>query len=312
MAPCACADNKPDHFTPYMLGDFVGPVANQFSDVKIAEGESPRPIDRVFYKFNYYNNLNKPMWADPTEPIHNVDLYRHVFGFEKTFLDQRVSVGLRVPFYTLDAEAKDFQLVPDPNTGALVGAPGGPGFNTTQFGNVSAIAKGVLWEDHQTGSLISAGATISFPTSSSRKINPGQSTLAYFQPFGGFILSRGDLFIQGFTSITLPVAHAESIVLFNDLGVGYYVYRANERSGGLTAVAPTVELHMANPLRSPDPGVNLFGIVDDEKLHNVIDVTLGTTLEFGARATLGAGLVFPLTGPKPFDVEALVQLNYRF
>ncbi len=58
--------------------------------------------------------------------------------------------------------------------------------------------------------------------------------------------------------------------------------------------------------------MNLFGIVDDEKLHNVIDVTLGTTLEFGARATLGAGLVFPLTGPKPFDVEALVQLNYRF
>src|SRR5262245_21400973 len=52
MAPCACADSKPSFFTPYMLGDFVGPVANQFSDVKIAEGESPRPIDRVFYKFN--------------------------------------------------------------------------------------------------------------------------------------------------------------------------------------------------------------------------------------------------------------------
>src|SRR5262245_52157442 len=148
MAPCACADNKPEHFTPYMLGDFVGPVANQFSDVKIAEGESPRPLDRVFYKFNYYNNLNKPRWADPTEPIHNVDLYRHVFGFEKTFMDQRVSVGLRVPFYTLDAEAKDFQLVPDPNTASLVAAPGGPGINSTQFGNVSVIAKGVLWEDH--------------------------------------------------------------------------------------------------------------------------------------------------------------------
>src|SRR4051812_14211454 len=159
----ACANAHPDHFTPFMLGDFVGPVANQFSDVKIAEGESPRPVDRVFYKFNYYNNLNKPRWADPTEPIHNVDLYRHVFGLEKTFLDQRVSFGLRVPFYTLDAEAKDFHLASDPNTGALVGVSGGPGFNSTQFGNVAAIAKGVLWEDRQTGSLISAGATLSFP-----------------------------------------------------------------------------------------------------------------------------------------------------
>jgi hypothetical protein len=307
-----CADGKPDHFTPYMLGDFVGPVANQFSDVKIAEGESPRPLDRVFYKFNYYNNLNKPRWADPTEPIHNVDLFRHVFGFEKTFFDQRVSVGLRIPFYTLDAEAKEFRVVPDPSTGALVALPGGPGLDTTQFGNVSAIAKGVLWEDHQTGSLISAGATLSFPTSSSRLINPGQSTVAYLQPFAGFIFNSGDLFVQGFTSITLPVVHAESIVLFNDLGVGYYVYRATPRAGGLTAVAPTVELHIADPLRSPDPGVDLFGIVDDEKLHNVVDVTLGTTLEFGNRATVGAGLVFPLTGPKPFDMEALVQLNYRF
>ena len=41
------------------------------------------------------------------EPIHNINLYRHTFGFEKTFLDQRVSLGLRIPFYSLDAEAKD-------------------------------------------------------------------------------------------------------------------------------------------------------------------------------------------------------------
>jgi len=295
-----------------MLGDFVGPVANQFSDVKIAEGESPRPIDRVFYKFNYYNNLNKPRWADPTEPFHNVDLYRHVFGLEKTFFDQRVSVGLRIPFYTLDAEAKDSHLATDPNTGALVEVPGGPGFNTTQFGNISLIAKGVLWEDRQTGSLISAGATLGFPTASSRKISPGQSTVAYLQPFGGFIVNRGDLFVQGFTSITLPVLHAESIVLFNDLGVGYYVYRDNTDSSFLTGIAPTVELHIANPLRSPDPGVDLFGIVDNLKLHNVVDVTLGATFEFGNGATLGTGLVFPMTGPKPFDVELLAQLNWRF
>src|SRR5262249_9336595 len=46
QAPCA-APGQP--LTPYMLGDFAGPVANLFSDIKIAEGESPRPIDRVFY-----------------------------------------------------------------------------------------------------------------------------------------------------------------------------------------------------------------------------------------------------------------------
>src|SRR4051812_24805004 len=29
---------QPAPFTPFMLGDFTGPVANMFSDVKIAEG----------------------------------------------------------------------------------------------------------------------------------------------------------------------------------------------------------------------------------------------------------------------------------
>jgi hypothetical protein len=295
-----------------MLGDFVGPVANQFSDVKIAEGESPRPVDRVFYKFNYYNNLNKPRWADATEPIHNVELYRHVFGLEKTLFDQHLSLGLRVPFYTLDAEAKDFHLAPDPTTGALVPVPGGPGLDTTQFGNISAIAKVVLWEDRDTGDLISAGATLSFPTASSKLINPGSSLLLYVQPYAGFILNRGDLFFQGFTSITFPVAGVESIVLFTDLGVGYYVYRNNSDSSLLTAVAPTFEIHIADPLRTPDPNVAVFGFFDTEKLHNVIDLTFGATFEFASRATLGAGLVVPVTGPKPFDVEALAQLNYRF
>ena len=73
-------------FTPFMLGDFVGFVTNQFSDMKIAEGESPQPLDRVFYRFNWYNNVAPARWTSPTETIHNVNLYRNVFGFEKTFL----------------------------------------------------------------------------------------------------------------------------------------------------------------------------------------------------------------------------------
>jgi len=35
------------------------------------------------------------------------------------------------------------------------------------------------------------------------KLDPGLSTLMYVQPFSGFILNSGDLFVQGFTSMTL-------------------------------------------------------------------------------------------------------------
>jgi hypothetical protein len=297
-AATCCCDGQPAPFTPFMLGDFVGFVANNWSDLKIAEGESPRPVNRVFYKFNWYNNVAPAQWADPTQPIHNVNLYRHVFGFEQTFVDGRFSVGLRVPFNTLDADAKSLR-------------PGEEGIDSTQFGNVNGIFKALLWEDRGTGDVLSAGATISLPTASSHLLNPGQSTLLYVQPFGGFLFNNGDLFVQGFVSVTAPVAHAESIVLFTDVGVGYWLYR-NPHSGMLTAFVPTVELHIADPLRQADPTVNNFGIYDTLKLHNVFDLTLGGTFEFASRTTLGLGIVFPLTAPRPFDVEALAQLNYRF
>jgi hypothetical protein len=174
--PAACADGKqPAPFTPFMLGDFVGPVANLFTQFKIAEGESPRPVDRVFFKYNYYNNVDKNRWADPTEPIHNVHLNLYTFGMERTFLDGNASVGLRVPFYTLNGEAKDLRIGPDPATGAIGLIPGGPALDETDFGNIMAIAKLVLWEDRPSGSLLSGGAVVSIPTASNRNLDPGLS-----------------------------------------------------------------------------------------------------------------------------------------
>ncbi len=292
------SDTQKVPFTPFMLGDFIGLVANQFSDVKIAEGESPLPMDRVFYKFNWYNNVDPTRWTSPLETIHNVNLYREVFGFEKAFFDEKISIGLRLPFNSITADAKHDAI-------------GEQGLDATYFGNVSAIFKGVLWEDRHTGSVLSGGVTLSLPTANNKLLNPGQSTLTYVQPFGGFILNQGDFFVQGFVSITAPIASAESIVLFADLGVGYWMYR---NTGGdlLTGFAPTIEMHWADPLRQSDPSVNDFGLFDGLKLHNVLDFTAGGTFEFANNTTLGFGIAVPVTGPRPFDVEAIAQLNYRF
>jgi hypothetical protein len=297
-------------FVPFMLGDYAGFVASGFSDLKIAEGESPRPMDRVFYKFNFYDNLNKAQFADPSQPIHSVELYRQVIGLEKTVFDSRFSLGLRLPFNTLQADAKEFVVTPT-LLGDRIG-PGGPGFSSTQFGNVSAIAKAVLWEDHASGSLISGGATISFPTATSRLLAPGVSTVTYLQPYAGFLLQNGNAFVQGFASILLPIVRTEATMLFLDAGAGYVLYRNASARGWLTAVAPTVELHLADPLRQADGAVRTFGTFDTLQLHNDLNLTLGATFELCHRTTLGLGLVIPLTGPKPFDLEALAQLNYRF
>jgi hypothetical protein len=297
---------EPEPFTPVMLGDFVGPRFNMFSDVKIAEGESPRPMSRVFYKFNYYNNLDNTRLVDPLERVRNFDLYRNVFGFERAFFDNTVSLGLRVPFNTLDAQGADPLVGP----GGIL--PATRGYTTTQFGNLSAVVKALLWEDRGSGSLLSGGATVSFPTASSKKINPGMSTVAFAQPFVGYIAQRGDFFVQGFSSVTLSIASAQSIVLFNDIGLGYYAYRTAAPTALLTAVVPTLELHVFTPLRQADPGANLFGTTDDTRLYDIVNVTGGATIEFSHRTTLGVGVAVPVTGPHPFDVEALAQLNYRF
>ena len=291
----------PTNFTPYMLGDFTGPIASLFTELKVAEGNSPRPVDRFFLDFNYFNNLDKYEWRVQGATLKSVDLYRYVLGFEKTFLDDKVSVTKCIPFFTVDAQASEVGI-----------ALGQSNINSTDLGNISAIFKGVLCEDKATGSLISAGATISLPTASSRLIDPGPGTVAYLEPFVGFILERGDFFLQGFSSLTLPVARPESFLLFNDIGVGYFVYRNCNNYGLLRSIAPTFEVHVTDPLREPEPTQNLFGILDTFRIVNTVDLTLGTTVEFWNGSTLGVGVVTPVTGPKPFDFEIIAQFNYRF
>ena len=43
-----------------------------------------------------------------------------------------------------------------------------------------------------------------------------------------------------------------------------------------------------------------------------VELTMGTTFELFRRSTLAVGIVTPVTGPKPYDLEVLAQLNLRF
>ena len=279
-----------------MLGDFTGPIANLFSDVKIAEGESPEPMDRVFFRTHYYNNLNKSRWTSPIEPIHNVDLFRNTFGFEKAFADQSVSFGLRIPFNTINADGKPFHLQPDPNIGTLLPSFKDEGFDTTLLGNISAILKSVVWEDRQGGDLISARRHSQFSHRIEHENRPGDVHPLFIQPFGGYIFNSGDMFVQGFSSLTLPIASAESIVMFNDVGVGYWLMR--NRSGLISGLVPTIELHVATPLRQVDLIDGVLGSNDGFHVFNVVNATAGATVLLSNNSTLALGMVVPLTWPE--------------
>jgi hypothetical protein len=298
-------------FVPYMLGDMIGPLVNPMTGIKIAEGDSPIPIDRVFYRFNAYENLDPDRYRSPFERYAKVNLYTNVFGFEKTFFDGAMSFGMRLPINVIEATSRGSYQVRLPN-GTVVTRPAGPDYSSSLFGNINTIFKARLFSDPAKGSLVSAGAAFSFPTATTQQVDPGPSTAAVFQPFLGFVFARERFFAQGFTSLTLPVVTAQSMLWFGDLGVGYWVYRRQAPGGFLTGIAPTFEMHLNVPLQSSERIGEFYEAVDLLPFDTQFNLTFGGTIEFARKATLGLGVVLPTASPLPFEYEFLAHLNFRF
>jgi hypothetical protein len=262
--------------------------------LKIAENQSPRPQDRIFTDFNYYEDLNGSVNRRLLSPIGDARLYQWLFGLEKTFLDQRASLGARLPLNTLSTSSD----VP------------GVGRTSTALGNPTFFAKYALVDDRQTGNLISTGLAVTVPTGP--RAFAGNELFTGFgstqlQPFLGIIRNWGDFFVHGFTAIDVPLDRREATVLFNDFGVGYFLYREPYADQFLTAVVPTFEVHVNTPL-------NHRGVfpADRGSIPDVVDLTYGTSFQFHHRAVLTLAFVTPVTGPRPFDFEAVAFLNVFF
>jgi hypothetical protein len=320
------------------------PAANH--GFKIAENDSPVPVDRVFFDYNYFNNVNVEFNEATGAPIGRTDVHRQLFGVEKTLLDGYASIELRVPVDQLDA--KD-TTVP------------GLGGSFTDFGDLTLVFKGILCRNCETGNLLSAGLAITAPT--------GPSTFAGVPPFGntivlprlqqppppppppppqppttfvppaqtlpnatttlvstnpvltpGFVsdhnvllhpfigaLYNGDnWYLQAVSAIDIPTGPNDVTLMYNDIGVGYYLYRDRGNERILTAVIPTFEVHVNTPLNHRGSLNGNLGTPD------WVDLTGGTIFELCRRSTLSVGLCAPVTGANPFEWEGIVQLNFRF
>jgi hypothetical protein len=258
---------------------------------KMADNQSPRPQDRVFVAFNFFDDLNQP----PGSGLHEVKVYREFFGVEKTFFDQNVSVGLRLPLNTITAQGVAPVL----------------GGTSTALGDLTVFLKGILWQDRRTGSLLSAGLAVTPPNGPSHFAGArfAQSIpTTSLQPFLGFIGNFGRGFIQGFTGTNIPTDSRVTTMYYNDVGIGYFLYRAADPEALISAVVPTMEVHVNTPLnhRATTAVGSLLGTPD------VVDLTFGTSIGLGRRALLSAGIVNPVTGPRPYELEVVVLLNVFF
>jgi hypothetical protein len=271
----------------------ASPIFPSVRNFKISENQSPRPQDRVFFDFNYYNNLNNTINLRDLSPITQMKAYVYNFGIEKTFNNGMGSVGIRVPLDNLTANS----------FGDIVNTP-----TSTATGNLTIFAKYILAQNVKTGSLVSTCWAISPQTGPGRfagapYLFPLNST--YFQTCIAYIYNYEKWYLQGFSGFSFPANSNDTTLIYNDIALGYYLYRNQDSNQWLTAVAPTFELHVNNPLTHRDP----FNRNDLAGSPDTVDLTFG--LNFGIRntAVLTAAFVTPVASPKPFDSEAVLMLN---
>jgi hypothetical protein len=267
---------------------------------KIADNQSPFPQDRVFFTFNYFDNVNARLNRTFQAPISNLSVFRYVFGLEKTFNDGMGSIGVRLPLDSAHANTRQGQI--------------NQGGTSTALNDLTIFLKHVVAYNRRTGDLFSVGFAVTPPTGPPSFANarflllqPSLHTTT-LQPFMGYYFSRAGFFLQGFSALDVPVNFANPLMLYNDVGIGY-IYRPDPNNAGMiTAVAPTFETHVNTPLNHRDP----YSLFDKAGTPDVVNLTAGLNLEFWRRSVLTFGVVESVTGPRPFDLEVLALLNFRF
>lgn len=282
----------PVSYAPTMFGDFLGlaiapatggqvqtpqgstpyttPVDR--GGYKIAENEAPRPQNRVFASYNYYDQVSGPV---PISAVH-----RQIIGFEKTFHEGKASFGIRQPFYEMYGGVQDAGVE-----------------------DVAAILKVAVYNNEKTGSLFSVGLLGTAPTGRNSNLILPDGTKVHpvlLEPFFGYYWGCGQFYVHGFGSILAAVSSSDLNIAFFDIGLGYSVYQRPD--GIITAIIPTIEGHANMPLNSS-------GMLD---YRDVFNFTGGVIFVFGEKTSLGMAIGTPVFGYTAFNVEGLLNFNCRF
>lgn len=277
-------------------------TARAGSGFKVADNASPKPTDRVFFTYNYFDNLRgaggslpRTVTVEPisfgsittvvpgaivTERPRNV--HRELFGFEKTCLGGDASVELRVPLYQTNRD---------------------DAFNADDFGDLTVVTRYALVNDRETGNVFSVGLAVTAPTGPAINTVAGDINSTLIQPWIGYIRRSGNVYFQGIHAVLIPTNSDDVPLIFNDLSTGYIM--PINRSG-IAFVAPNFEVHITTPLEERDSS----SVV---QIPDIVTLTAGVHIGLGqGRTLLSFGIATPVTGPRPMDVEGFVQLNFRF
>jgi hypothetical protein len=145
----------------------------------VADDNSPIPLDRIGFRFNYFDNAQRVTGFGPAvfnaqgvgtsfAQTREYSVERYTFNFEKTFLDGWGSVELRAPFSTGLASNLNLSAgtVAGPTSGGVFPVTATPGqtlgSDGTEFDNMTLIFKGLVYRTCPMA--ISAGLGLGIPT----------------------------------------------------------------------------------------------------------------------------------------------------
>src|SRR5262249_7261560 len=259
------------------------PVPGRYSGIQITDNDSPRPTDRIYFGYNYYDQMGQGL----NPGLGPITQNREWVGFEKTFLDGNASVGMRLPFVQL-------------------GGPVGTGITSSAVGDLSVLFKYAFVNNPVTGNVLASGLIVTTPTSPAGGLLSDGTSVPHsvlLQPWAGFVWTFGRGYVQGVTDLVVPTDGRDVTVFSNSLGVGYWLYRG-DADRLLTGIIPVAEIHVRTPFSDRDPNGLIF-------MQDMVNITGGVHFRF-PRATLGGAVCVPVVGPRPWNVEAIAHLTFQF
>ena len=335
----------PNSVSPYMVGDFfssggqfffpsesqgardlvVGEIPNAGGSlrVKISDNNSPMPRDRIFYSYNHFANA-LPLF-EQFAMTGAMDVDRHVPGFEKTFWDGLASFELRTPVaYTQNSRV------------FLNGV--GPAKNT-EFGNIAAAFKFLLWQNDELA--IAAGTGVNVPSADDAQLyQTGDRLLTvkneavHIMPYVGFLWRPTNLtYIQSFVQVDVdangnPVIDDSGVqagvlndqtLLYFDISAGFWLFY-NPEASFLTGITPMAEFHYTTTLQDADiviasTSAGTIGLGNVFNQLSIPNVTVGTHFWIGPNSVFTVAAAFPLADReynRQFDAEVIAQFNRFF
>ena len=327
----------------HMIGDFFGngyflggddafatvPVSGGDRRHKASDNINPLPQDRVFFNYQHFHNSV----SDVQGLNQSVD--RFTFGFEKTCLDETLSLEFRLPFVS-GLGSRQVDNVPD-----TIAA---------EFGNIVFTVKALLCAR---GSLLAtAGLATVVPTADDASVE-GESNVSllennavHLQPFFGLHWSnpRSRWFSTSYIAVdvdlngnalfsdlrpapgaplTGPMSFLGDVrdqtLLFFDYQIGYWLYKDYGHIGYLNGIIPVFEVHYSRALDDAEQFSvyqNPFGRVD------LVNLTGGLVFNFRRQANVtvyGAAplrrekaRIFNRTVSPTFQTEVGVQCAYNY